>query len=460
MCYTTIIKGVSKGSLFALLLLMTILPSCRKYLDKKRSDELAVPSTLKDLQALLDNPILNTSSPQYLEAVADNYYLSAGSYNGLHIDERMMYIWDKNARTIYTNWSAPYSAIYHSNFILDALARIESSGASKDQRDAIEGFALFARSFQFYQLAQLFCKPFSSTAAEDLGIVLRKTSVVQERSTRATVAETYNQIIQDLQTSADLLPATTAFSTQPDKAAAYGLLARVYLSMRDYPNALKYADLCLGLQNELLDYNQLSGGSSSAFPTFLSNPEVIFLNFATLATPTDASISRIDPALYGSYHDNDLRKSLFFGLDGAANPYWKGSYMPDVSPYTVFDGIAVDEIYLIRAECRARAGDAPNAMMDLNTLLRKRWLSSAFVDLTASDAAAALQLILQERRKELIYRGQRWTDLRRFNLEDANITLTRTINSATYTLPPNDLRWVWLIPDQEIIRSGFQQNPR
>jgi hypothetical protein len=60
----------------------------------------------------------------------------------------------------------------------------------------------------------------------------------------------------------------------------------------------------------------------------------------------------------------------------------------------------------------------------------------------------------------LLFRNLRWSDLRRFNLEGANITLKRIINGTSYTLPPNDLRWVLLIPDLETSRSGIPQNPR
>jgi hypothetical protein len=99
-------------------------------------------------------------------------------------------------------------------------------------------------------------------------------------------------------------------------------------------------------------------------------------------------------------------------------------------------------------------------MTDLNTLLRKRWKSGTFADRTASSDADALNLILIERRKELVFRGLRWSDLRRLNLDGANITLTRKISGINYTLSPNDSRWVFLIPAQEINQSGIPQNPR
>ena len=108
-------------------------------------------------------------------------------------------------------------------------------------------------------------------------------------------------------------------------------------------------------------------------------------------------------------------------------------------------------MYLIRAESYARKGDTQSAMSDLNTLLSARWTSEAFTQLTATDASDALRQILLERRKELLYRGLRWTDLRRLNKNPATaVTLTRVVGMQTYTLPPGDPRYVYAIPDNVI----------
>jgi hypothetical protein len=68
---------------------------------------------------------------------------------------------------------------------------------------------------------------------------------------------------------------------------------------------------------------------------------------------------------------------------------------------------------------------------------------------------------LLERRKELCFRGLRWQDLRRLNKEPEYAkTLTRKIDGITYTLPPNDPKYVFPIPPNVIALSGMQQNPR
>ena len=69
---------------------------------------------------------------------------------------------------------------------------------------------------------------------------------------------------------------------------------------------------------------------------------------------------------------------------------------------------------------------------------------------------------LIERRKELLYRGLRWTDLRRLNKETGRQTLLqRTIAGQSYSLPASDPRYTLLIPDNVIsFNPGMHQNPR
>jgi tetratricopeptide (TPR) repeat protein len=441
-----------------LLSAMFMLFSCKKYLDKKPTASLAIPSTLVDLQAILDNVGLNGKSPGYAELVADNYYLTSASYNQANVSERTSYVWDKDAMPLYIYvWNPVYEGIYNANFVLDYLPKVSKAATEQNVYDKIKGDALFFRSFYFHQLAQLFCKPYTNSAATDPGIVLRLTSGVAAKSERATVQQTYDQIINDLKTAAELLPQTDIFTTRPNKAAAYAELARVYLTMRDYNNAKIYAEAALSINNTLVDYNTYA--SSNFLPAFINNTEILFVSFATSPDELRSPKGIIDTSLYLSYSTNDLRKSIFFETNSNGS-FWKGSYFPEAGTYKIFDGLATDEVYLILAECQARTGSKDDAMTTLNALLRKRWKTGTFTDLTAADVTDAINKILTERRKELLFRGLRWSDLRRLNVEGANITLRRIVNGNTYSLAPDDLRWVLLIPDLETGRSGIQQNAR
>lgn len=433
-----------------------LITSCNKYLDKKPRQSLVVPQTLTDLQAILDNnSMINRMGTSGLATlIDDDYYITTETWQSRSPDERANYIWDKDASYL-ESWQNPYiRPIYYANLVLDILPDIKiEGGATQSEWNIIKGSALFYRSFAFMQLAQLYCRPYSTSASTDMGIVLKLTADINSPVSRSTVEQTYKRIITDLKEAADLLPKITATNMRPGKAAAYGALARTYLSMSDYTNAGIYADLSLKEKDNLMDYN------TAAYPFEMSNSETLFYNFPQLSSMLFPGSAFIDSNLYKSYANNDLRKSLFFSDNGDGTYTFNGSYS-GIAPFVPFDGITTDEVYLIRAECYAREGNVPKAMEYLNKLLEKRWVSGSFVPYTAATADEAKQKVLAERRKELVYRGLRWSDIRRLNLEGANITLKRVIDGTSYMLQPNDLRSVLLIPREVIKFNAIQQNPR
>ncbi len=156
----------------------------------------------------------------------------------------------------------------------------------------------------------------------------------------------------------------------------------------------------------------------------------------------------------------DLRKKAFF-IQNADNSYsFKGSYQKRTT-YSIFNGITTAEMYLVRAEGLARQGAITGAIRSLDSLLIQRMQTGSFVPTTVTSATEALDKILIERRKELCFRGLRWTDLKRLNTTPEHQTvLTRIINGKTYQLMPGSPDYVALIPEKVIQLSGIPQNER
>ncbi|HEX2629547.1 MAG TPA: RagB/SusD family nutrient uptake outer membrane protein [Chitinophagaceae bacterium] len=447
---------INKIALLVIVALIMGISSCKKYLDKQPDQTLFIPKKLSDLQTLLDNyNFMNHNCSVMAELMADDLAVSASDWSVLPVGgDRNIYVWDGTVD--YTDtWSFCYKPVFYSNVVLDELTSITSS--DQTTYNDIKGQALFFRSFYFWQLAQVYCKPYSVTSVNDPGIALRMTSDANAPTVRSTVKQTYDQIVGDLKLSAALMQLTGPSPMRPDRKAAYGMLARVLLSMREYDEAGKYADSVLQVKNTLLDYNQLNSAATRPIPHL--NAEVLF-DAAGGVYMTAPPNSKVDPVLYNLYHNDDLRKQLFFTTNADNTHTFRGSYGM-LYNFNVFMGLAIDEMYLTRAESYARAGNKDAALADLNTLMQKRWSNAVpYPTITAADAADALNKVLTERRKELLHRALRWSDLRRRNVEGANITLTRVLNSTTYTLPPNDPRWVLLIPYNVINSTGIQQNPR
>lgn len=446
---------------------------CEKYLDIKSQSTQVFIETSQDCQRLLDNyNLMNLDNPCDGEISADDYYMTSSSYLSRNPEQQSIYTWQANAirSSSGTQWRPSYLKIYNANLVLEALEKLKDK-PDQNTRDALKGAALFFRAFSFWQVAQLYAKPYSvGSANTDPGIPIRETSDINEISSRGSVKNTYDKIIGDLKIAAELLPITSPVSSRPNKVAAYAMLARVYLSMEDYSNAFNNANLALNLKSDLIDYNSINQNSSTPFTRF--NNEVIFQALMTSSSgllngsTSGLNVAKIDSSLVASYDLNDLRRNIFFKkVSNTTNSYaFTGNYEPSTNG-TYFVGLAVDELYLIRSECFVRANNLVSALSDLNVLLAKRWNNNngttPYQNIVSNNADEILRRILVERRKELIMRGQRWTELRRLNKDNRfAITLIRKIQGLTYSLPPNDLRYTLLIPTEVILNSNITQNNR
>ncbi len=454
-----------------ILLMMIFVLGCGKKLDLKPNSSLVIPTTVDDFENLLDNAEIFNLSPALAQMSADEYYIPtiADFQSIVLIPSRTCYLWEKDifqGLTQVADWRKPYAQIYYANSVLDEL--VKQNLENTDGYKRIKGRALFARAYAFYELVSTFAKAYNgSTASSDLGIPLKLSSAITQIVPRSTVQQTYDQIISDATQAAALLQTDVILNkrNRSSKVAAYALLARVYLSMRKYIETEDNADKALSLFSTLANYNTLSVDPTlSSFS--LNSTETIY--FSRITDYSETTLSRgefysILPAIVNSFETNDLRKQVWLAQNVNGNWYSKGINNNGRTPFT---GLATDELLLIKAECLARRNLSQDAMDQVNRLLITRWNPNAtnpakpYQPITASSPSDALDKVLAERRKSLLWRSVRWTDLKRLNLEGRNIVLTRNLNGTTYTLQPNSPLYVLPIPDDEIGFTGIQQNIR
>jgi tetratricopeptide (TPR) repeat protein len=439
--------------------------SCNKkeFLEERPKSDVFVPTTLEDFQALLDNEVKLSVTPVLGELSADNYSLTPSFWQSLGTKEHNAYIWAPdtyNGEGNIDDWNSPYEQVLYANVVLFGLENVTITPGNRQQWNNLKGAALFIRAYAFYNLAQVFALPYNAaTENEVLGIPLKLTPNVDELIKRSTLEQTYSQILNDLKEAKDYLPDTlSSYRNRPTKPAALAQLARVFLSMRRYDDAGKYADSCLLLYSTLIDYNTKDPAAPRPFDK--TNAETMyqskFVETNVLKAGVNTRDCTVDTTLFNSYKLNDLRRSLYFTITAPDKANYKGSYYGTI---TAFTGLATDEMYLVRAECRARTDDLNGALNDLNKLLLQRWNKGTFVPYTAQTTDEALNLILTERRKELPFRGIRWTDIRRLNIEGRNIIPKRNLNQG-YELPVNSRLYALFIPPDVVIYNRIKQNDR
>lgn len=440
------------------------LTSCYKdFLDIKRDKSQVVPTQISHFQAILDNSIdMNRNSPHSFALIGtDEYHLTTNYWNILDKPTiKNGYIWNKEIYEGGTSddWNYAYQRILISNLVMEGIEKIKPKENELQSWKKVKGSALFYRGINFYYLTQLFAEQYSSESKDYLGIPLRVESDPSLKIKRASLEETYQQILLDIITSHELLPEKVVGKLQPTKQAAKALLARIYLQMSDYKNALDWADKVIQSQSELMDYNDLDPGISYPFPAEgIENKEIIFMDLIGQVITLGAL--NVDTLLYNRYDDNDLRKSLLWEDNKEGGHTFRGSYCGGTP---IFTGLALDEIYLIRAECQVRLGNKESSIKDINHLLMHRFVRDTYEPVSPSISVLdLLKQIFIERNKELVFRGLRWPDLKRLNKEaEFKITLSRKIGDKVFVLQPDDVRYVWPIPFDAVDIGGLQQNPR
>lgn len=459
-----------------ILLLLVVVSSCKDYLNNTPKG-ITIPLYMEDYQKLMNSQSLINSSNGNLEYLTDNIHLldktsSAAYYIYLNKGESERNLYSFKPGQVYVEgakdytWNSAYSRLYTFNSVINAV--MGSQGGTEKGKLTIQAEALFARAYEFYNLVNTYSKQYDiKTADKDLGVPYLKDANINQGYDRHTVAQVYKYMLEDLKEAEPNIPSIAANKAHPNKTALYSFYARIYLTMGDYTKALKYANDALALNNNLLNLNNyekaegttwgrvyLKGNPAQRMPD-IDHPEANYVKWLSGGLQGNVMLSRDMRDVYAKDLNGakDLRKEYFFAED-KADLGGSPNYFPGECAFVLYSyfniGFSSTENYFIAAECEARIGSKDRAMQLINTVRANR-LDSA-INLTAANKDEALIKVLEEKRREFCFKGpMRLFDLKRLNLEPAlQKTVTHTADGETFTLPPNDIRYVFPV-NQEIL---------
>lgn len=454
---------------YSFLIVATLLFSgCAKFLDVTPKGKF-IPEFIQDYEELSSNPSYAANSNAVLEKLSDNIFLRDDRVtSSLTQATTKAYKWLPEfylATETDGAWDPMYNNIFNANIIIESVPIIKDG--TQKQRDEVMGDAFFNRAYAYWNLVNLYAKDYdATTAGTDLGVPLITVPDLEAKPTRATVAATYDLILQDLLKAKDQLPDQAKNVYRNNKIAAFALLARVYQSMDNYPEAKKYANMALQLKNTLFDYNTLSFKDPLKPLTGINNKPVVYqhpemISYKVTGFGSILTNQSISPDFLSILGTKDLRYVFnFTTLDrlGKPNPDLYPLYIPSDLNYN----IGVPEMMLISAEAEARAGQIAPALKLLNDLRKKRFKPADYVDLTAATADDALKQVIDERRRELFGKGLRWFDMRRLDSDSRfRKTYTRANTAETYKLEAGSSIFVQQIPGKVmLLNPGILPNPR
>lgn len=418
--------------------------SCSKQLDVQSTNQVDASTSIKtpaDAQIMINGIIRSMSSSDYY---GRNFVLYGDAKGGdLTIASQGrgndgLYTFNHSASSgSYSGyWSQIYFSLLQVNNLLQNIDKLEAAGATGF--GSYKGQALTLRAIMYFDLVRLYGKPYDvdKTAYGVPNVTTPLTSSAQPL--RNTVNDNYTQIMNDLKAAAPLL----------GKAKANGFInyygniamqARVYLYMKDYANALKFSE-------EIITSNVYSLYSNAAWvdswKTQFGSESIFEIGVYPLegdlgATSLggylrkkgDGGSTILGWFIASDYYLNRLKQDaadVRWGvmnddeISTTANPRKGALYKYSGSTTLAGDGkatstavnikvIRLSEIYLIAAEA-ALPTDAPKAATYLNAI-RKRSPNL----LPTTGLTVTLDMILDERSKELFGEGQRFFDMIRLN---------------------------------------------
>ncbi|GGH64903.1 hypothetical protein HNQ91_002197 [Filimonas zeae] len=443
--------------------------SCRKYVEITQEGQRVLELT-QDYDGLLNNTNVMLSTYSYLTYSSDDGGMDDANWQNNLVagtPNANAYTWGEKIITDGTNaedndWLAMYRAVYYSNQVITNV--MNSKGGTDADKLRIRASALVHRAFYYHTLVNIYASQYdSATAATAPGLPLRLDDLIDGDLTRVSVQTVYNQILADLNAAVNTaeLPDVARYTYQASKASAYAMLARTYLNMRNFTAAREAAAKALQLQGTLLNLNNYTS-VLTGYPQRHADPEVILLKTASTAYayPLSNSLKQVFADSATDLRYIVLTRPSTF-VNSWANYYTRVFFKTSIANNGYMSGPTVPEMMLIQAECEARAGNTSAAVTVLNNLRKQRYTTAGYTDVTAGNGSEALQLVLRERRKELMNTGIRWFDQRRLQKDGFISTVTRTFKGATYTLAPGSNRYTFPIADKYIyLNPEIQQNPR
>lgn len=457
-----------------LIMLMFGTMSCEDLFETKPKDSTSAEDILtneKDAQTLLygmysyfkGSSSYGRSLTTMLDIITDAAMASTGFSNQLGD----MYSWRINPGTgdVGSVWGNHYGAIYNATYLINNLHNIEGDTANLNR---IKGEAYAGRALLHYNLVRLFAKAYdSASASEELGIPYRL-DYEDKAPRRNTVEEVYTNIVKDLDQALKLLPNNDYYDNDVFTLDfANGLMARVLLDMKDYAGVVEHTTRVIDNQAYSLangqDFTDMwlkDTGSEIIWrvgysPTdFGAAPGYNFFNINNWDNlprpdyiPSDQWLNLFNSATdirygtYTTYYQTDYGWSSNLVIKYPTNPDYVDIGMNMPKP------MRLAEMYLMRAEAYAYMNNDEDAAADLDALLENRIDNHQGVNISG-DALKAL--IVDERKRELMFEGFYWFDLKRQGKGFVRVPQDNTSTANDLSISADDYRWQWPIPTSEI----------
>lgn len=496
-------KAIKYSLLFAF---MGVFGGCGEFLEPKSTDEyvpenaasideMLVGSSYTHLVSnvylfhfhnILDDDVTITPEPvgyadyeqKTCEALKSVYTLQPTLFYKLEEDNMSCWLWNDY-----------YEKILGTNAALDYIDEVKDD---KEMKDFVKAQAFGLRAFYYFHLVNLFGAPYTYDKNAP-GVPLKLSSGLTVNFTqRHSVGAVYEQIVKDLKAAEHLfenLPVNRQFSRnyRINLPTVQLLLARTYLFMGDWENAVQAAKRVLGNENfSLYDLTAFVTTDNLPKPNYsdYDNGESMW-HFGVMADIhgftnryTYSADRRMNRKLFNAsaellkcYEEGDLRKELYIldeysGSTSVGNKLAMGKVLCNKTQI-ILSGKAfgmsmrLSEAYLILSEAYAMQDKSKESLYYLNLLREKRIAKEKYSPKEGLKGEDLIQYVREERRRELCFEGYRWFDLRRWGMKKF-VKKWKLYDEAIqeFVIEDHDPAFTLPIPQAILDRNpGLEQNP-
>lgn len=366
---------------------------------------------------------------------------------------------DASNQEITDFYERAYKGVNQANNIIAYVPDI--TDLSDEKKNNIIGQAYFIRGLIFFDLTRTFGGIPGESGKFGIALPLAPSKQLDQSIyiSRASIAESYAQVKQDLETALTLLPDAQASDGESRshavKGTARALLSRYHLYMKEYDEAIDYATQVIDDPRYVTVPNYLD-----IYANKLTTESIFELEFNNV-DKSDVRYWYFPGALGGrgelAVHEDfiteiqanpdDIRGTMF-GFDPIQGVYYPTKYQKANNIDNVHI-IRLAEMYLIRAEARAIKGYA-GAEDDLNEVRNRAGVADYDV-LADGDLLSAIE---KENKFEFAFEGHRWFDLVRLGKALTELASVNRKNSAVPVSIGNDPdKLVYPIPRDELLSN-------
>ncbi len=356
-------------------------------------------------------------------------------------------------------WTVGYDCIMQVNTLLQNIAKLKNEG-STENFDSQLAQLMTTRALVYYDLVRLYGKPYDMDKTSYGVPNVIKVLSASDKPGRDKVEDNYTQIVKDLTEAAPLFNKNVHKNGYVNYYANRAILARVYMDMKKYPEALALAEEIMAspkfdlyTNGEWVDSWKKQFGKESIFELGIFDNEADAGNSslgACYSRGKDLSSRVLGYFVASSYFlerlgedPGDIRWGIM-SYDEKSKTRMGACYKYLGSVAKEGDGkasktavnvkvIRLSEIYLIAAEA-ALMQPAPDKTKAKNYLNRIRKRSPGL--LPATETTVSLEMIFNEKSKEFYGEGQRFFDLIRTN---QTITFDDETPDVATSLRPNKI---------------------